>query len=213
LTSLILWGLKHSRLFIKIYTIVCLFWLIILITAFTSYILAKLSIENVLASIFAILILGLPPLLVLAFLKRREEKLRRRMPKVDPYILSAVEKIKAMEKYFKGVTSVSWSPVISMAHDALLALLQKMIIDSKGSEGIALIEQLRREKKINLSTLVKILRQFNVIDEDEEKNIEILRDLRNRVVHEDYHPSKEQALWALNLVKTITRKHYPDITL
>jgi len=40
--------------------------------------------------------------------------------------------------------------------------------------------------------------------------VEMLRDLRNRVVHEGFNPSREQALWALDLVKAIIQKRYPD---
>ncbi|MEZ0346101.1 MAG: DUF4145 domain-containing protein [Infirmifilum sp.] len=104
-------------------------------------------------------------------------------------------------------------PIISMVHDALLAALQKLLIDVKGAEGVSIIEQLRRDRKLHLSTLARMLRDAGAIDEEDLKNIEILRDLRNRVVHEDYHPSREQAKWALKFVETFIRKRYPDVKL
>ncbi|MEM2293835.1 MAG: hypothetical protein QXX41_11220, partial [Nitrososphaerota archaeon] len=64
-----------------------------------------------------------------------------------------------------------------------------------------------------LHTLSKMLKDNNVIDEEDTKNLEILRDLRNRIVHEDYHPSKEQALWVVNFTKTFITKHYPELKL
>ena len=76
-----------------------------------------------------------------------------------------------------------------------------------------MIEQLRREKKLYLSTLSRILKDSDVISEREMMDLEILRDLRNRIVHEDYHPSREQAQWALNLAKTFLKKHYPQLEI
>ena len=211
--STILWGLRHRRLVIRIYTIACLIWLILLILAFSYYVASNLTLEGIIGALLGVILLGVPPLAVIMYLRRKTGKMKEKELELDPYLISAKEKIIAMEKYFKGETSVSWSPVVTLAHDALMATLQRMIIDVKGSKGIQVIEQLRREKKITLHTLSKLLKDMGVIDEDEMKNLEILRDIRNRIVHEDYHPSKEQALWALKFVKSFISKHYPNLKL
>ncbi|MEM1661085.1 MAG: hypothetical protein QXR17_08130 [Candidatus Bathyarchaeia archaeon] len=207
-----MWGIRHKRLAIKIYTILCIIWLIILVIAIISHVSLRPTLENVGGGVATVIILGLPPIAVIAYLKRREGK-RLKEIGVDPYLLSAREKVIAMERYFRGETSVSWSPIITLAHDALLSALQRMVIDLKGSEGVSMIEQLRREKKLYLSTLSRILKDSDVISEREMMDLEILRDLRNRIVHEDYHPSREQAQWALNLAKTFLKKHYPQLEI
>jgi len=210
--SAILWGIRHKHLAIKIYTILCIIWLIILVIAIISHVSLRPTLENVGGGVATVIILGLPPIAVIAYLKRREGK-RLKEVGIDPYLLSAREKVIAMERYFKGETSVSWSPIITLAHDALLSALQRMVIDFKGSEGVSMIEQFRREKKLYLSTLSRILKDSDVISEREMMDLEILRDLRNRIVHEDYHPSREQAQWALNLAKTFLKKHYPQLEI
>jgi len=210
--SAILWGIRHKHLAIKIYTILCIIWLIILVMAAISHISLRPTLEGIGGGVATVIILGLPPIAVIAYLKRREGK-RLKEVGVDPYLLSAREKVIAMERYFRGETSVSWSPIITLAHDALLSALQRMVIDLKGSDGVSMIEQLRREKKLYLSTLSRILKDSDVISEREMMDLEILRDLRNRIVHEDYHPSKEQAQWALNLAKTFLKKHYPQLEI
>ena len=207
-----MWGIRHKHLAIKIYTILCIIWLIILVIAIISHVSLRPTLENVGGGVATVIILGLPPIAVIAYLKRREGK-RLKEVGIDPYLLSAREKVIAMERYFKGETSVSWSPIITLAHDALLSALQRMVIDLKGSEGVSMIEQLRREKKLYLSTLSRTLKDSDVISEREMMDLEILRDLRNRIVHEDYHPSREQAQWALNLAKTFLKKHYPQLEI
>ena len=210
--SAILWGIRHKHLAIKIYTILCIIWLIILVMAAISHISLRPTLEGIGGGVATVIILGLPPIAVIAYLKRREGK-RLKEVGVDPYLLSAREKVIAMERYFRGETSVSWSPIITLAQDALLSALQRMVIDLKGGEGVSMIEQLRREKKLYLSTLSRILKDSDVISEREMMDLEILRDLRNRIVHEDYHPSREQAQWALNLAKTFLKKHYPQLEI
>ena len=144
----------------------------------------------------------------LSSLKISREVLKKKQP-LDPYLVSLRHRITSMRRYFKGETSVSWSPVISLAYEGALSLLQRIIID-KEEDGVKFIEKLRSEKKLHLSFLASELRQRNMITEEEFKSLEILRDLRNRVVHEDYHPTKEQAEWARNLIEEMTRKYYPE---
>jgi len=111
-----------------------------------------------------------------------------------------------VSKYFKGEKGVLWGPVV-LSFDAVMCALQRAVIDVK---GIRVIEQLRREKRLYFDTLVKILKDEGLIGTDELKELEILKDLRNRVVHEDYHPTKQHALWAYEVARTFIAKRYPE---
>jgi len=93
--------------------------------------------------------------------------------------------------------------------DAVMLALQRLVIDSKG--GVALIEDLRREKKLYFDTLANVLSKEGVLSPEDRKELEILKDLRNRIVHEDYRPAKEHAVWAYNLVKKFISKHYDEV--
>jgi uncharacterized protein YutE (UPF0331/DUF86 family) len=196
--GVIAWGLRHEKILVRVYTYAILAWLTILalasLAAPTPEPAAKLS-----AMLFAILLLWGPTLIPLYLLKRRERGKPPSMP--DPYLASALEKLKAIERYLKGEVSVTWSPVVALAHDALLTYMQRMLVELKGPDGVKMIEQMRREKKLYLEVLAKQLAEMGAISSEELKSIEILRHLRNRVVHEDYHPTKEQALWAYEFVK------------
>ena len=59
------------------------------------------TLEGIGGGIATVIILGLSPIAVIAYLKRREEK-RLKKVGVDPYLLSAREKVIAMERYFRG---------------------------------------------------------------------------------------------------------------
>ena len=80
-----------------------------------------------------------------------------------------------------------------------------------GVNGVKVIEEYRARKQLHISALAKILKEKGVLTDEELKDIEIFKDLRNRVVHEDYHPTKEQARWTAELVQKIIRKHYPSL--
>lgn len=212
--NIIVWGLTHKRIAIKVYTVCYLIWsLLILAAMLAGLVEGSLNIASfIFGFIIMVFIPGTP--LIFFYFKEQSETVQpsefSTALKLDPYLVSAKEKIAAMEKYFKGETAVSWSPIISLAHDAAMSILQRLLIDHKGAEGVSIIEQMRRERQLYLQRLAKMLKDDGVIDEEEFKGLELLRDLRNRVVHEDYHPSKEQALWALDLVKRLIRAHYPS---
>ncbi len=118
-----------------------------------------------------------------------------------------LEKFREAESYFRG-ERILWGPVIVLLYDALLLALQRIVIDVKGLEPIG---ELRKQRRLYLHTLVKILSDEGIIDPRDMKDLELLRDLRNRVVHEDYHPSREHAEWAYSVVKRIISKYFPDL--
>jgi hypothetical protein len=211
--------MRIRDLLIKVYTVTYVLWFFIFIAAFIAGFKAEQQYINIFVAAFILLVVlpGIPVvyiyrgslrnLLTGAYSRLRGERKRRRI--LDPYLASVNNKMRSMNRYFKGETSVSWSPVISIAYEAMLSLLQRIIIDRE-PDGIKLIEEFRRDKKLHLSFLAKELKEKGIITEEEFKSLEILRDLRNRVVHEDYHPTKEQAVWAFSLVKTMTKKYYPE---
>ncbi|MGC9202922.1 MAG: hypothetical protein ACP5HX_09685, partial [Thermoproteota archaeon] len=87
--------------------------------------------------------------------------------------------------------------------------LQRLVIDKK---GVKPIEELRRERKLYFDSLISILKnEEKILDPEDLKELEILRDLRNRVVHENYRPTRDNAIWAYNLVKRFVSKYYPDV--
>ena len=59
------------------------------------------TLEGIGGGVATVIILGPPPIAVIAYLKRREEK-RLKEVGIDPYLLSAREKVIAMERYFRG---------------------------------------------------------------------------------------------------------------
>ena len=206
--SFVVWGLKHRNILIKVYTACCLLWLLIVCLSLSYYVISNPSSSALATAVFGIFLLGVVPLLPLYFLMRREFS-RRRFAYVvlDPYLASVREKFAEVSKYFKGEKGVLWGPVVVLSFDAVMCALQRAVIDVK---GIRVIEQLRREKKLYFDTLVKILKDEGLIGTDELKELEILKDLRNRVVHEDYHPTKQHALWAYEVARTFIAKRYPE---
>ncbi|MEM0308769.1 MAG: hypothetical protein QXO64_07500 [Thermofilaceae archaeon] len=214
--ALLRWGLKHAKLSVRIYTIVCIIWI-----AFWALVslAAAVALDGLAGAVSALIIFGLftaPLTIPLYILKRREAakigEIQQPLP-ADPYLIAAQEKLRSIERYCKGDVSVAWGPVVTMAHDALISIMHRLVIDAKGPEGIKIIEQWRTERKLHLSTFIKALREWGVLTDDEVRDLEILRDLRNRIVHEDYHPSREQALWAYNTVRSFVKRHYPNIAM
>lgn len=125
---------------------------------------------------------------------------------LDPYLVSVREKFLEVGEYFKGIR-FSWGPVVILLFEAVMLTLQRIIIDKKGTKAI---EQLKKEKKIYFDILVKILEKEDVVVKNV-KNLEILKDLRNRVEHEGYKPSKDEAVWAYNITKEFISQYYPNI--
>ncbi|MEM2050487.1 MAG: hypothetical protein QXZ11_05135 [Thermoproteota archaeon] len=122
-------------------------------------------------------------------------------------MVSVREKFADAESYFRG-EKVQWGPVIVDMFDAVMLVLQRLVIDLK---GVAPIESLRKEKKLYFDVLANILDKEGVLKPEDRKELEILKDLRNRIVHEDYRPAKEHALWAYNVVKRFIAKHYDEV--
>lgn len=205
------WGLKHHKFSIKLYTVICIIWLAFWALVVTAAAAISGSEASALAAYVIIYAIFAAPFLIpLYLLRRRESGKTPEQLLNDPYLIAAVEKLHSIERYCRGDVSVAWGPVVTMAHDALMSVMHKMLIDAKGAEGVKILEQWRAERKLNLSTFIRTLKEWGLLVDDEVKELEILRDLRNRVVHEDYHPSREQALWAYNLVKRFVKSHYPS---
>jgi hypothetical protein len=214
------WGFKHPRVLVKAYTLFFIAWTVfwvVVIVALPFYYLStdpSAAPSNLFsASLIILLIFILPPFLPLYYYYRRSSKALPKVPAVkeekvlDPYLASVREKFTDAESYFRG-ERVQWGPVIVDMFDAVMFALQRLVIDLKGVEPI---ESLRKEKKLYLDSLVNILSREEVLKPEDRKELEILRDLRNRVVHEDYRPAREHAVWAYNVVKRFVSEYYSEV--
>lgn len=213
------WGLKHSRILVKAYTAFLIlwtvFWFLLMITM-PIYYLSKNSYDPVSlfsANLIIFLLFVLPPFLPLYYYYRKSFKVSpkpaviREGKVLDPYLVSVREKFADAESYFRG-ERVQWGPVIVDMFDAVMLVLQRLVIDLK---GVAPIEDLRKEKKLYFDALANILSREGVLNPEDRKELEILKDLRNRIVHEDYRPAREHAEWAYNVVKRFVSKHYSEV--
>lgn len=125
---------------------------------------------------------------------------------LDPYLSDVKEKLLESEQYLKG-KKISTGIIVTLCYEAIMTALQRMIIDKKGMKPI---EELRKEKKIYFDTLINILQSAGVSIENI-ADLEILRDLRNRVVHESYKPTEQNAKWAYEIAKNFVLKYYPSV--
>ncbi|MEM3465907.1 MAG: hypothetical protein QW566_05485 [Candidatus Jordarchaeales archaeon] len=213
------WGLRNPRRLVKAYTVFfilwTMFWIIVMITI-PIYYLSTQSYDSASlfsASLIILLFFILPPFIPLYYYYRKSFKVSPKPPVareekvLDPYLVSVREKFADAESYFRG-EKVQWGPVIVDMFDAVMLVLQRLVIDLK---GVAPIESLRKEKKLYFDVLANILDKEGVLKPEDRKELEILKDLRNRIVHEDYRPSKEHALWAYNVVKRFISKHYDEV--
>jgi hypothetical protein len=181
---------------------------------------SKYSLPVLLLSGFIMLLIFIaPPFLPLYYYYRKQSTLKpevsvetKAKEKVlDPYLASVKENILEVESYFKGEKGISWGPVIVHLFDAVMLTLQRLVIDKK---GVKPIEELRRERKLYFDNLISILKdEEKILDPEDLKELEILRDLRNRVVHENYRPTKDNVIWAYNLVRRFVLKYYPDVLI
>ncbi|MGB9760851.1 MAG: hypothetical protein ACPLZG_13560 [Thermoproteota archaeon] len=216
------WGLRHKKILVKVYTfsfiIWALFWIMLIIVACTSEEMSKYSLPVLLLSGFVMLLIFIvPPFLPLYYYYYKQSKLKPEVSVetkvkekvLDPYLSSVKENVFEVESYFKGEKGISWGPVIVHLFDAVMLTLQRLVIDKK---GVKPIEELRRERKLYFDSLISILKnEEKILDPEDLKELEILRDLRNRVVHENYRPTRDNAIWAYNLVKRFVSKYYPDV--
>jgi hypothetical protein len=125
---------------------------------------------------------------------------------LDPYLISIKEKFTEVEEYFKG-KRVYWGPVVLLLNEAIMITLQRLIIEKR---GIKPIEQLKKEKKLYFDVLVRIISKGGV-EITHLKDLELLKDLRNKIEHEDYKPSKKEVLWAFKTAKRFISQFYPEI--
>ena len=98
---------------------------------------------------------------------------------------------------------------IIYAFKAVMAALEMKIIKVKGMQ---VLENLRREKKLYMRSLVSTLEKAGVKLTNSIRNeLDMLRDIRNKVEHEHYHPSEDEARWAFQLAKKTIRKLLPEV--
>jgi len=134
-------------------------------------------------------------------------KVKEAPPKIlGPLLESARENLELAEEYIKQDRAVLWGQTIALSFDAVMEALQRKIIDMK---GIKVIEQLRKNKKLYLDILIGILQKDGLSIKTDD--LELLKDLRNKVVHERHRPSKQNALWAFNVARSFIMKMYTEV--
>jgi len=128
------------------------------------------------------------------------------LPVLDPYLERIKEKLDEVTYYLAEKQRETWNHAVLFVFDSLMLALQRLIIEKK---GIKLLEQLKRDKKLYLDVLTTVAKEE--IDPDDLVNFEMLRDLRNRVVHEDYRPTRQETHWSLGILKAFLKKKYPNL--
>jgi len=125
---------------------------------------------------------------------------------LDPWLQSVKEKFSEARDYIEG-SRVSRGIVVKLLFDAVITTFQRMIIDRK---GFNVLEQLRKGKKLYFNSLISILRKDGVEIENITE-LDILRDLRNRIEHEGYRPTEQDVKWAYQTAQAFIMKYYPEV--
>jgi len=125
---------------------------------------------------------------------------------VSPLLESAREKLELAEEYIRKNREVLRGQIVRLSYEAVIDSLREKVIDLK---GIKLIEQLRKNTKLYLGILVDILQKEGLSYNF--KDLEKLKDLRNKVVHEDHRPSRKNALWAFSIARSFIAEMYPEV--
>ena len=125
---------------------------------------------------------------------------------LDPYLTTIREKIEEAEHYLQE-ERIFPETIVKLSYEVVMHTLKRRIIDLK---GVKLVEDLRRQKKLYFDTLVGILRKEGEPIESH-VHLELLRDLRNRVEHEAFKATKQNAIWAYNVAKNFIQKRYPQV--
>jgi len=125
---------------------------------------------------------------------------------LDPYLSDVKEKLIEAKEYLEG-KRVSTGIVVTLVFDVIMITLERMVIDRK---GVKPIEQLRKEKRVYFDSLVGILNAEGVKISNVTE-LEILRDLRNKVVHDGYKPTEQNAKWAYKVAETFVSQNYPEV--
>jgi len=124
-----------------------------------------------------------------------------------PFLQRAQERMKLAEQWASGYPSIA---IECGAHDAILFVLQQKVADVLGMNSLI---KLRKERKLSLGELLKELAKAGIeLDDELKKELDTLRDLRNRIVHEGFRASKGDAEWALTVAKKLITSLYPDIS-
>lgn len=125
---------------------------------------------------------------------------------LDPWLNNIKRKISEAKEFLEG-RYVSPGIVVKLLYDGVILTLQRMIIEHK---GINVLEQLRKDKKLYFHTLINILRKDG-IEIGNVTELDILRDLRNRVEHENYRPTEYDTKWSYQITCSFIDRHYPEV--
>lgn len=123
----------------------------------------------------------------------------------DPYARKVRDSLRKAEKFL----AEDPNETVKAAFSAVIFALQRKVIEVRGFQ---VLEELRRTRRIFLAPLLDILEKAGVIiDENVKKDLAILRDLRNKVVHDVVTASEEDAKWALNVARKVASYIIPNV--
>ena len=127
---------------------------------------------------------------------------------LDPYLSRVREIIREVESYLRSESGTSWSRAISLLYDAVTLTLQKLVIDIK---GINAVERMEREEEQHFDNLINILQEEGKITSEEITQLEILRDLQDKVANGNYRPSRGDVSDAFERAAAFIKKRYPEV--
>jgi len=127
---------------------------------------------------------------------------------LDPYVYRVREIIREVESYLRSESGTSWSRAISLLYDAVTLTLQKLVIDIK---GINAVERMEREEERHFDNLINLLQEEGKITSEEINQLEILRDLQDKVANGNYRPSRGDVSDAFERAAAFIKKRYPEV--
>ena len=127
---------------------------------------------------------------------------------LDPYLYRVREIIREVESYLRSERGTSWSRAILLLYDAIMLILQKLAMDTK---GINAIQQMEQEEERHFDNLIDLLQKEGKITPEEITQLEILRNLQDKVANGNYRPSREDVSYAFERTVRFIKKRYPKI--
>ena len=127
---------------------------------------------------------------------------------LDPYLSRVKEMIREVESYLRSERGTSWSRAILLLYDAIMLILQKLAMDTK---GIKAIQQMEQEEGRHFDNLINLLQEEGKITSEEIKQLKILRNLQYNVTYGNYRPSRGDVSDAFERTVRFIKKRYPKV--
>ena len=123
----------------------------------------------------------------------------------DPYLIRVLRCLK------KAKERLTEDPTDSVLYsfNAVMFTLQRKVIEQK---GVKILEELRRKGKLYMEVLLGVLRDTGIdLGKDVKSQLDMLRELRNKIVHEGYRADEGEGLWAIGLAEGLAFSWYPEL--